>query len=235
MRENPWHLRLPNVEHYQWFKNLVDLHELTANWTKQLQMVRPSYALTRGLGNELSENIWLLDSISEKTLDQFLDDSFPTELLERLEEAIWTVQAWTVSSLYGRTPQNNQESLDRVLEQICWKLGKSCAESRWGELIKRNVDLPLRDVLLAVNDSPLASYPHKQRYFIKRAIQKEIQIELFSCPHQSQYSEAKLEAKRLCHLHSHWLRGFVYALNHRIGIEHHIQTPYYCTQKWSLS
>src|SRR4051794_21413618 len=99
MRENPWHLRAPNTEHYQWFENLVDLHGLTTLWIQEIQSERAPYLMTRGLSAEASENLWMLDSLSERKLESLLDDTSIHDLLCRLEHAVWAAQAWTLKHL----------------------------------------------------------------------------------------------------------------------------------------
>lgn len=230
MRENPWHIRYPSTEHYQWFKNLVDLHELTTHWIKEVQADRPSYLLTRGLSKEVSQNLWMLDSLSETPLEKLLDDTLPKEMLGRLEHTIWAVQSWTLSNLQERTTSSNRNSLDSLLEQVCWKLGKTSAETRWNQQCKKG-NLPLREVMLSFNDSPLSGYPHSEGFLVRRAIQNEVQVELRFCPHQIPYPEVKAVADQLCHFHAQWMRGFAYALNHRTAVEHVVHSPR-CFQRW---
>jgi len=231
MRENPWHLRLPSTEHYQWFKNLVDLHELTTDWLKEVQTDRPSHYLTRGLSPEVTENLWMLESLSKTEMERLLDDTQLDDMLGRLEQTVWAFQSWTLTNLYGRTtPSSTRNALDSLLEQCSWKLGRACVETRWPDLaLKGKQDL--RDILLALNDSPFAGYPQGDGFLVRRAIGSEIQIELRSCPHQIHYQEVKSVADRLCRLHSHWMRGFAYALNNRVSVEHVVQSPR-CIQRW---
>src|SRR5689334_6044414 len=126
MRANPWHLRLPNTEHYQWYKNLVELHELTESWLKEVQSDRPSYLLTRGLGPEITENLWMLESISKIEMRQLTDDTQIEDTLGRLERTIWAVQAWTLNALVGRVNLlSTKDALNSLLEQISWKMGKT--------------------------------------------------------------------------------------------------------------
>src|ERR1700744_252004 len=107
MRDYPWHLRLPTTQQYQWFKNLVDLHELTREWLKEIQTDRPAHLLTRGLSPEVSENLWMLDSLSQTEMERLLDDTSPDDTLSRLEHTVWAVQSWTLTHIYGRaTPSN---------------------------------------------------------------------------------------------------------------------------------
>jgi hypothetical protein len=234
MRENPWHLRLPTTEHHQWFKNLVDLHELTTSWLKEVQTDRPSHFLTRGLSTEVTENLWMLDSLSNTPMEKLLDDTQPQDMLGRLEQTVWAFQSWTLTQLYGKTtPSSTRNALDSMLEQASWKLGRSCVEARWRELAQTG-NQDLRDILLALNDSPFSGYPKGEGFLVRRAIAKEIQIELRCCPHQVQYQEVKPVADRLCRLHSHWMRGFAYALNNRVSVEHLVQSPR-CVQRWCFA
>jgi hypothetical protein len=237
VREHPWHLRLPTAENYRWFKNLVDLHELTTQWIQEAQTDRPSYTMTRGLSREVSENLWMLESLSALQLDQLLDDTLPQDTLGRLEHTIWAVQSWTVTHLYSKTNPNTNSSLDSILEQACWKLGKACVEARWPQLVKTQ-KLPLKNILLALNDSPFSGFPHGEGFLLRRATQNEIQVELRICPHQIHFTEVRPNSDQLCRLHAQWMRGFAYALNHRASLEHVIQGPKSiprCIQRWFLS
>jgi hypothetical protein len=229
MRENPWHLRLPTTEHYQWYKNLVDLHDMTSTWLKESDMNKPSYILTRGVESEVSENLWMLDFLFDNEIEKFLDDTSPVDLLRRLEHTIWAVQASTLIHLQSKS-NLNRDALDSLLEQASWKLGRKCGEKRWEKLIRKG-DQELRAILLALNDSPFSGYPHQPGFLVRRAISTEIQIELRACPHQIQYAEIQPVADRLCRLHSQWMRGFAYSLNNRTTVEHLVQSPR-CAQRW---
>jgi len=233
MRENPWHLRLASTEHYQWFRNLVDFHELTTGWVKQLQQQeeKQSHAITRGLSEEVTENLWMLELLSETRLDRLLDDTHPRDLLCRLEHTTWAVQAGTLNSIYGKTSHpSSRSALDSQLEQIAWKLGRRKAEARWPELTTYGRQ-DLRDVLMALNDSPFVGYPLSDGILIRRAIRSEIEIELRACPHQNPFPEVRTVADKLCRFHSHWMRGFAYALNNKATLEHVVQSPR-CIQRW---
>lgn len=230
MRDYPWHLRLPTTQHYQWFRNLVDLHELTLSWLKEMQNDRPSHLLTRGLNPEVFENLWMLDSLSETPIEKLLDDTSPDDMLSRLEHTIWAAQAWTLTHLYSKTTPTNKGALESVLEQGSWKLGRACADKRWETLTQKG-NQELRDILLALHDSPFSAYPRGESFLVKRAVSSEIQIELRACPHHTHHTEAKPVADRLCRLHAQWMRGFAYGLNSRVSLEHVVQTPR-CIQRW---
>ncbi len=230
MRENPWHLRIPTTEHFQWFSNLVELHEITTAWLQEVQTERPSYLLTRGLSPELTKNLWMLDHFSKNKLEDFLDDTTPEHLLSRLEHTLWAVQAWTLNHFYEHSEAKHRNATETVLEQICWKQGRKCAETRW-KLLTNQGNQDLRNILLAFKHSPFSGYPQGDSFLIKRATPAQIQIELRACPHQIQFTEVKPIANELCKLHSHWMRGFAYALNHRVNTEFEIQTPR-CLQTW---
>jgi hypothetical protein len=231
MRENPWHLRHPTTEHYQWFKNLVTLHELTQNWLNELQPDRAPDLFTRGLSPEITENLWMLRAISEDNMENLLDDTLPEDLLIRLEHTIWAVQATALVNLQGKTAaQNRPSSEDSLLEQISWRLGVAAVESRW-QALAANGPQDLRDILLAMNDTPFSGYPTGNGFLVRRAITTEIQVELRCCPHRLHYYEVKSVADRLCRLHAQWIRGFAHALNKEVNIEHVVQSPR-CIQRW---
>ncbi len=230
MRANPWHLRLPTIENYQWYKNLVDQHELTECWLKEVQNDRPSHLLTRGLSSEITENLWMLESISKIELHQMIDDTQVEDMLGRLEHTIWAVQSWTLNALISHSTSATRNALDALLDQLSWKMGKISVESRWKKHTTQKQQ-DLRQILLCLKDSPFSGYPHVDGFLIKRASEKEVQIELRACPHQIHYRETKPIADRLCRLHTQWMKGFAYGLNSRISVEHVIQSPR-CIQKW---
>jgi hypothetical protein len=232
MRENPWHLRLPTTEHFQWFKNLVTLHELTLAWLQELRLDPSLEPYTRGLNPQVSENLWMLNQLSKKNMSDILDDTLPEDLLGRLEHCIWAVQASTLQILAGKNSENySNPQKENSLEQISWKFGIAAVEARWPELVRKGCK-DLRDILLAMNDSPFAGYPRGGGFLVRRAIQTEIQLELRACPHQSHYYEVKSVADHLCRLHAYWIRGFAHALNKKVQIEHVVQSPR-CLQRWS--
>lgn len=227
MRESPWHLRLPSTEHFQWFKNLIDLHKLTLEWLKEAppEKKKPGHRWSPTLSREVSANLWILDSICETPLEQLLDDTSPQDMLGRLEYTIWAVQASSLSNTL-------QERTDTALEQASWKLGKKCSEHRWNELTQSGSQ-DLRDVLLSLNDSPFVGYPRRDGFLVRRALANEIHVELRSCPHQIHYPEVKPAADRLCRLHTQWMSGFSNAINPRSQVELIIQAPR-CIQRWHI-
>lgn len=231
-RQNPWHLRLPQAQHYQWFKNLVDLHELTTLWIKDLQVDRPNYFLTRGLTSEMTENLWMLDSLSQTSLDELLDETDPHTLLTRLEKTIWTIQAWTLNHILSQTLPQVTSSLSSLIEQTSWKAGKSCAEKRWPKL-QRLGSQDLSTILMALQDTPFSGYPHSSGFLVRRVTHESIEVELQACPHQQTFTETQPQATTLCQVHTQWCRGFGYALNQRTSIEHTVQSPR-CLQRWTV-
>ena len=230
---DPWHQRSPVTEHYQWFRNLVELHELTKAWLTEVQIDRPSYFLTRGFSRRVGENLWMLESLSEKKMEDFLDDTHPNDMLARLDHAVWAVQAWTLTHFQIHCPPGDRESLSSLFEQLSWKAGRKCAQTRWKNLIstRPNPSLDLKTILLALHDSPFAGYPQKNPFLIQRALTQEITLELFCCPHQQKYHEVGVVADRLCELHWHWLRGYAYGLNSKTSGELKKSSPR-CIQHW---
>lgn len=239
MRDHPWHLKLPATEHFQWFKNLVDLHEITSSWLKEVHTAQPSYALTRGISPEVTQSLWMLNTLSKTKLENLLEESSPEDLLLRLEKTIWIVQGWTIDKLYSysETAQDHL-ILDRLLEQTCWNLGRNCAQTRWHHLLmlqsQSQSHFTFRDIFLALYDSPMAGYPRKEGFLVKRATEKEILIELRSCPHQQEIPEIQSSADKMCQFHLAWMRGFAYAFDTQVHLEMN-QTKPRCTQRWSIS
>lgn len=253
MRREPWHQRLPATEHYQWFKNLVELHELTNSWLKEVQIEYSQHSMNRGFSKRVTENLWMLDSLAERKVEDFLDDTSPEDVLGRLEHAVWAAQAWTLTHFYLQTAEDSRKALDSVLEQLCWKAGRRCAESRWQTLLPttsttnsagttrtqleaehdKEGRMDLRDVVLAFRDSPCSGTSHREPFLIRRAVREKVELELLSCPHRMPYHEVAAVADRLCELHWHFLKGYAYALNPGTGAEAILKKPR-CIHRWYL-
>src|SRR5579885_70624 len=236
-REHPWHERTAGAKHYQWFSRLVSLHELTQGWLRELQVERPGHLITRGLKPQVSQNLWMLDFLSRPgskagpSMDSLLDDTSPEDILGRLEHTVWSVQAWTLMSCVERAPADTRQALESILEQSSWKLGRKHGEAAWPSL-PEHARQDLRALLLALSPH-LVSGTGGDEFLLKRAVQSEVQIELKSCPHRSRYLETAPIADLLCRLHAQWMRGFVYALNSKVTVEHMIgKAPHRCLQRW---
>ena len=213
MRLDPWHLRVPNNEHHQWYQNLVDLHQLTREFMS-LKNLPP--------GRITPEKF---------TIETFIDDDTVQETLGKLEHTVWKTQAEVLLSVSAPI-----DSTQPLLKQQALKMGQTCFKSRWNEIehleVRKLQDL--REILLCLRDSPFSGYPHGDGFFIKRSTAKEVQLELQFCPHRLQYSEIKPVSDLLCQLHSEWMLGFVQELSPSIRLEHSIQSPR-CLQRWTLA
>lgn len=226
----PWHERLATHSHHRRFEYLVELHRLTETWLRELQVERPAHSLNRGLGPEVAGNLWMLENPSERGINALLDDTSAEDVLSRLERTIWAAQAYTLGQLLERTGAQERSVLDSILEQTSWKLGRAYAEKRWMHLSPENRQ-NLRRLLLAYSDTPFGSY------LVLRATEKEAQIELHHCPHQSVFSEVKRIANELCAIHHHWTRGFAYGLHHKLQVQHRMaqnsgEQIQRCGQRW---
>ncbi|OFZ56799.1 MAG: hypothetical protein A2428_12415 [Bdellovibrionales bacterium RIFOXYC1_FULL_54_43] len=231
-KEHAWHLPSSTTKHYQWFRNLADFHDLTLAWIKELQIQRLPHLMTRGQDHDVTQNLWMLDSLSETKIDMLLDDTSPDDVLGRLEHTVWTVQAWTLINLFERTPQAERDALNTVLDLTAWKMGRNLGEKRWsGMPVKSRQDLRL--LFLAMGDSPFGRNPHGEPFLIKRATDSELVFEFHRCPHQVSFPEVQPVADQLCKLHSQWIRGFVYSLNNGISIEDSTGSPR-CSHRWSF-
>jgi hypothetical protein len=143
-------------------------------------------------------------------------------VLSRLERTIWAAQAYTLSQLLERTSESERSVLDSILEQISWKLGRNFAERKWLQLSDETRQ-KLPRLLLAFADTPFGSAPFSaansgQSFLVLRATEREAQIELHHCPHQSPFNEVLRIANELCAVHHHWTRGFAYGLHHRLQV-----------------
>ena len=250
MQENPWHLRVPTTEHYQWFRNLVDLHRLTEAWRLATNTENLTATIGSHLGRKVQENLWMLDTLLDTNIEQFLDDTLPEDMLGRLEHAVWAVQAGILSAIINKSNNKSNASeshtseaailsapalktLEKtLLEQSAWNLGRTCVEARWRHLVNQGSQ-DLRSLLLALHDTPFSGYPNSKAFLVRRAVSSEIEVELKSCPHLSQYAEVHSVADSLCNLYTHWMRGFTSALNSKIEVELTQQSGR-CLQRWCL-
>lgn len=233
MREHPWYTRRATTRHHLWFRNLTDLHAITLEWLKELRHDRPAHFLPRGMSENISENLWMLDQLASqfpsseggseiRGLDSLLDDTSPDDLLGRLEHTVWAVQGWTLSGILDQISKSSPEDRSAVmnqLEQSSWRAGRDCASRRW-PLLSETSRRDLRGLLSAFHDSPLHGHPDHRSWIERRALNQEAEIELCACPHQCPYAEISEIADALCDLHAHWARGFAYTLNDRVSIEH---------------
>ncbi|MBI2711814.1 MAG: hypothetical protein HYX41_02965 [Bdellovibrio sp.] len=235
MRREPWHERLPAAEHYLWFQNLVELHELTNLWLKEVQIEYSQHAVHRGFSKRVTENLWMLNSLTEHKFEDYLDDTTPEDVLARLEHAVWATQAWTLNHFRIQTPEDSREAIETVLEQICWKAGRRCAEKRWSRWIQKDgkPGTDLRDILLAFQDSPLSRSSRQESFLLRRGVQNLVEVELLTCPHRLPYHETHEVADWLCRLHWNFLKGYAYALNSKTVSEFKISQPR-CVHRWHL-
>lgn len=232
MREQTWFTRRPTTVHEQWFKNLIDLNELTNAWINQLQQgERATHQMSRGLAGDVADNMWMLAWLGKQPLESLLDDTLPEDTLGRLDRTVWTVQGLALGALQLKAGAQKQ-ALETQLEQISWKQGRLGAEARWPKL-SQGGRTSLKEVFHAFAHSPFSGYPLRDGFLVKRSLSEEILVELRACPHQSPYPEIKPVADRLCRLHAHWMRGFAYALNSKASVEHLIQQPR-CLQRWHM-
>jgi len=235
-REHPWHERTAGAKHHQWFSRLISLHELTQGWLRELQVERPQHLITRGLQPQISQNLWMLDFLSRPGggtpgMDSLLDDTSPEDILGRLEHTVWSVQAWTLMSCIERAPADTRQALESILEQSSWKLGRKHGELAWPSM-PPHARQDLRALLLALSPFQVSGSGGDD-FLLKRSVQSEVQIELKACPHRSRYLETAPIADVLCRLHAQWMRGFVYALNSRVTVEHVVRkAPSRCLQRW---
>ncbi len=235
----PWIERRAFVHHEQWYQRLIGLHQLTLHWLQESKIDRPAHFLDRTPAGVLSEGmkemVGLLEgfAIAEgqgQKLPDLLDDTAPEDLLGRMENLIFVVQAATVAGFLERPEMRN------VLEQAAWRCGRQYAQKVWQGVETLNRDDLLR-VVMAHSQSPLFPRVPKDPFVVQRASSGEVRLELRSCPHQSPYAEVKAAADLLCPMHHQWTRGFAYELNARIEVEAGVTSgppPSRCTQRWSL-
>ncbi|MBY0471741.1 hypothetical protein K2X30_11295 [bacterium] len=250
LTRSSWNIREATAQHYQWFKNMAELHEITLNWLEKLGMEKPGHLLQRGVSPDIADTLGILERISEqhpgtkdfsspdhvkKSLDALLDDTDPEDLLSRLEHTVEVVQAWTLAHILGQTKDTNRIASRNQLEQVAWNSGRHCSKTRWKNLGPHQRG-DLRNLLMTYRNSPLSGYPYKRGLLVKRAAPEEIWLELLNCPHRSARVEVKTGAHDLCLIHRSWTQGFLYELNSRVIVDHQVSDDptVRCEQRWTL-
>lgn len=219
MERLPWHVRRAGTEHLKWFQNLVDQHELTRSWIEDLKISRASNALTRGLSKEATENLWMLESLSDARLEEFLDDTSPDDLLGRLDHTVWAAQAATLQELFAKTTDPDAlRALVSTLEQSSFKHGRRICETRWGSHPQLG-NMPLPTVLAALWDSPFSGFPRKSGILNRRVTDQGFDVLWRASPYQSPYPEVRGIADHYCEILAQSVRGYVYVLNHHALLE----------------
>ncbi|MGK5089825.1 hypothetical protein WDW86_19920 [Bdellovibrionota bacterium FG-2] len=234
MREQTWNLRQATTHHFLSFQNLLDFHDLTSAWLKELNIERAPHLLSRGISHHYPESVAMLELLASRNLNALLDDTAPEDVLGRLENIVWIVQAWTLKSIVERSGVT--PTLESVLEQTSWKEGRRIGEQRWANRAHRG-EADLRQLRLALADSPFRgntfNRPVDDLFIIKRALRHELSLELCVCPHRITVPEVQSVEDLLCRLHGQWMRGFLYALDNRILVKTEFAQPR-CTQTWTL-
>ncbi|MCM2323583.1 MAG: hypothetical protein NDJ90_10020 [Oligoflexia bacterium] len=234
MREHTWNERAADHRHHRKFRKLIQLHELTLAWIQELKIERAPYLLARGLNPDVTEQLWILDSLTpESRLESLLDDTSVEDVLGRLKTTVWAVQAYTLSALLEKTAKKDRSALDSALEQASWKTGRRTAEEHWKDQSASSRD-DLRVLIRTVLSAPFLEEPESEGLLIKRALREEALIEFLACPHsKASVPELAPIAGELCRLHGHWLRGYAYGLNNRIAVEACPSGPR-CGQRWRI-
>lgn len=256
-REHPWHSRIPSNQNQIWFRNLIDLHQLTLSWLKAVNREQPAHFIPRGVqpNPDVSSSLWMLDLLGSEgldpstELDNLMDDTSPEDVLARLDRTVWAVQSWTLNKLLRpakeseaqapRLSQVRSAELPRAdlatmnaLEQNSWKCGREVCAQRWPGL-QEDVRVDLRGVLSAFRDTPLNRSGIREGFLVKRATERQVEIHLLHCPHQTPYEEVSPMADHLCALHAHWIRGYLYSINTKITVESDRRGER-CEQRWSI-
>lgn len=232
MREYPWHSPKGNLKEHQWYRNIVDFHELTLAWWKELEAQYAVYQLGRGLPNDIAEKHWTVKSLQETELEQFLNDSTPDRVLLGMERNVWSVQAATLLYLLEKiTKDSERDSLRALLTKVSWNYGRKLAENRWGTDLFKKSDI--RVLLAGLSEAPISAGSTGVGFLVRRALEGRAEIELTTCPHQRNQEEVRRVADELCTIHGGWISGFIYGLNNKVVIEATRQTPR-CLQNWRI-
>ena len=225
MREQPWHKRQASAGHFETYKNLMDIHAMTVDWLRELKIERPSHSLSPAVGDQVKSQIQGIEHAVNVAfraqenigLDDLLDDTDPSDLLLRLKQGIFTLQAWTLRSC------NLADELT-LLEQSSWRAGRECAQKRWPSHQDRQKSTQSETIfgLAALfQSSPIGDSREAPPFLNLRMTETEAILEWLRCPHQSELIEVKLVSDPLCRLQSHWIRGFLYQLNSRLKMDYY--------------
>lgn len=210
----PWHERRFTHEQERKFLQLTHLHEIAMEWVKTLQLDAA------------------LEPLNPKCL---LDDTSPEDVLNHLESYVWNIQASTLDILFKGTPPSEKSSLENILEQSTWRLGRRTSEAQRKAFSEMHQS-DLRSLIWTTLESPF--FPTgPSGFLIKRAVKNEVHLELRSCPHQNVNTAIREVADSLCKIHSQWLRGFIYGYNPRIAMQltlGNLEEGIRCEHRWHL-
>lgn len=202
----PWHTRVHTHDQERRYRKLIALHDITLEWIEVLKLTPPGDLIREDLDEPLSPHF-----------EALLDDTSPEDVLIRLEEKIWKLQAHTLQAILKMNSYDPLESLVPQLEQASWRLGRRASEAN-SQALPEHLRHDLRSLVLTALESPF--FPQgTEGFLIKRAVRDEIQLELHCCPHQKPWAEILQVADPLCTIHSQWLRGYAYGLNPRVALE----------------
>lgn len=246
MREQPWHLRRSSNDHELWYQNLVDLHDMTLGWLKDLSAQSGQSKMERAPADQLkiTEDLpWVINALTEtgalaeRGLENILDDTLPEDLLGRLQQNILQGQVWALHAVFEKTPENQKAEVTALLEQSSWRAGRDSALKRWPKfgLLDDSRKNDLRAIYQAFHFGPLSGFPLTKNILLRRSILQETQLEWLQCPHQSTEPEVLSVAQELCRLQTAWCRGFTYSLNTRVQIEYTPRDSKHarCSQRWT--
>lgn len=234
MRENPWHLRVPNIEHHLKFKFLGYFHQLTVSCLHSVTQQWPSSS--QNLNKKWLDSLRSFEPLLQFEMGPYLDHARIEDRLDQLRQTAWIIQGWCMRYLLEGTSSTSIPSQDEIKNRIfqtARELGRDAAQKEWP--IRSGFDAnDARSVFLALGSTPFLGEWDSPSYLIKRATSCAVTIELHLCPHNVALPEVIPVADILCKLHSEWLSGYAQALQPRMSLEHQVRTPR-CTLYWTLS
>jgi hypothetical protein len=211
-----WHERKPNSEQIHRFERLKDFHSLIRALVQAVSHAKtqPTYTLPRFTALEGQDPLSLVQKLSQATvipdLESLLQDLSPEEGLKRLEHSLWLALSWTLQEF--KSQSSDWATMGNALQQAAWKAGRACGLLRWPTPPK-DAQEDLRSLISALECSPVSGASLHPGFVLMRHTPSKAQVAWVGCPHQSPWAEVRAQGDPICDLMSHWLRGWIYALN----------------------
>lgn len=203
------------------------MHRLTEAWARELE----------DCPRDLAAQLQAVSAPDQATLDGWLDDTRPLDVVWRLERTLWSLHSHVLRLFLNHPSDLARERAASVLPAVAESQGTVEAETDWGKYSPGRpagsnpvswARMDLRRLILTLSGTPFAG-----TFLVVRATASEARIELLQCAHLSPYPEVQSLSDPLCLMHASWVQGFARGLNPRIRVEH--QRPGgRCQLRWTL-
>ncbi len=215
----PWHQRKPTLEHQHWFESLVDIFLLNNCWTCVLDL--------KDIKKDLSDMdinfLNILDEIVSKKAEltpekaphifseifhSLMDDTYPEDILGRLEKSILKNQLIILDGLIVKTPTSEKFEFIKNLSK---QEGNYSALRRWPNW-PNNLKNRLETLPSLISAVPFLTHPKFGTFLTNRATATELILEYREYPNTNIDLMNIKQKQMLFELFGFWIQGFVSAL-----------------------